>query len=223
MGIRDINSGIMTTKNRLSKSIFAALVFVFSFSALLAQNAEQERIIKKIADANARYGTVECAFTQVKHMMGVKNDLNSSGTLYFKRSANQLNMKYDKPAGNQLLVDGDKLVLAKGSKKTVYSTKTDARMKNLKNTLVTAISGDVHGAAKENNASITYGESDSYYTFELNKGKGAKNGIIALILYYSKKDSSLCLMKMEEGNGNYTLYKTPAKEFNKVLPAGIFE
>jgi outer membrane lipoprotein-sorting protein len=213
----------MTTYNKISKVIFAALFFVFSFSAVLAQNAEQQRIIKKIADANAKYGTVECGFVQVKHMMGVKSDLNSSGTLYFKRSSGQLNMKYDKPAGNQLLVNGDKLVLAKGSKKTAYSTKTDARMRNLKNTLVTAISGDVNGAAKENNASITYGDSDKYYTFELNKGKGAKNGVVALILYYSKKDCSLCLMKMEEGNGNYTLYKTPAKEFNKVLPAGIFE
>lgn len=223
MGLKEIIGVNMTTSKSISRIIFATLFVTFSFSAAFAQNVEQEKIIAKIADANAKYGTVECAFTQVKHMMGVKSDFNSTGTLYFKRSTGELNMKYDKPAGNQLLVSGDKLILAKGSKKSVYSTKTDARMRNLKNTLLTAISGDIKGAAKENNASIVYGESDKYYSFGLNKGKGAKNGVVALMLYYSKKDCSLCLMKMEEGNGNYTLYKTPVKEFNKALPRGIFD
>src|SRR5574344_1156772 len=110
----------MTTSKSISRIIFATLFVTFSFSAAFAQNIEQEKIIAKIADANAKYGTVECAFTQVKHMMGVKSDFNSTGTLYFKRSTGELNMKYDKPAGNQLLVSGDKLILAKGGINTSF-------------------------------------------------------------------------------------------------------
>ena len=88
-------------------------------------------------------------------------------------------------------------------------------MATLKNTLLLSIGGDVQGVANENRAQITFEETPKYYIFTLAKGKGAKSQYVELVLSYSKKDLSLCIMKMVEGNGNYTVYETPYKEFNK--------
>lgn len=86
-------------------------------------------------------------------------------------------------------------------------------MATLKNTLLLSVGGDVQGVANENNASVKFEETPQYYIFTLTKGKGAKSQYVELVLSYSKKDLSLCIMKMIEPNGNYTVYETPVKEF----------
>lgn len=204
----------------LAAAIVAAILFVCSPTDSMAQNLNKEAAMKKIADANAKYSDVISPFQQVKKMKGLKNEIVADGTLYFNRATSQLNMQYVKK--NQLLITGDKLILINGASRQSFNTKSDAAMKTLKWTLVYCIGGEVSKAAQINNATVNYSESKDYYIFNLLIGKEVKGGWAELELSYSKKDKSLCLMKMVEKNGNYVLYKTPVKEFNAGLPDGIF-
>jgi hypothetical protein len=86
-------------------------------------------------------------------------------------------------------------------------------MASLKNTLLYSVGGDVAAVIAENNASVTFEETPLYYIFTLKKGKGAKSQYVELVLSYSKKDCSLCIMTMVEPNGNFTVYHTPVKNF----------
>lgn len=196
------------------KKIICFFALVLSVLSMNAQD-NKELIIKKIAEANEKYAYVTCPFEQVKAMRGVKKEMVSEGTLQFKRATSELHMQYTKPSNNQLLITGDKLVLIDSKARNTYSTKTNAAMKALKWTLIYSIGGDIAKAAEVNDAAINLLPSSDYYAFELIIEKNVKGGWAKLELSYSKKDYSLCLMKMIEKNGNSVTYKTPVKEFNK--------
>lgn len=198
----------------MMKKIICFFALVLSVLSMNAQD-NKELIIKKIAEANEKYAYVTCPFTQVKAMRGVKKEMVSEGTLQFKRATSELHMQYTKPSNNQLLITGDKLVLIDAKSRNTYSTKTNVAMKALKWTLIYSIGGDIAKAAEVNDAAINLLPSSDYYAFELIIEKNVKGGWAKLELSYSKKDYSLCLMKMIEKNGNSVTYKTPVKEFNK--------
>ncbi len=191
--------------------------------AFCGANAQSEAVIEKIGKANEQYKTVSCNFKQTKVMAMVDQKIESEGVLYFNR-ADKLKMDYTTPAGNLLLVSGESLLMVQNGKKNDFNTKQNAQMRNLKNTLLLSIAGDINGVATENGASIEFSETADYYKFVITKtDKQVKSRMSKLELSYSKKDCSLCVMRMEEPNGNYTIYDTPVKTFNVEIPAGTFD
>lgn len=175
--------------------------------ALAQYTPECKAAIEKIAAANEKFTTVNCPFTQTKHLVMMENELVNKGNLTYTRP-NALKMEYTSPAGDLLEVDGDNIIMVRGKKRTQISTKADSRMANLKNTLLMSIGGDIEGVAKENSAEVKFLDTPKYYVFMISKGKGAKSQYVKLELSYSKKDLTLCIMKMEEANGNFTVYET---------------
>ncbi len=195
------------------KKFILSLVALMVSIGIYAQTTQQQAI-EKIASANAKYTSVTCPFTKTAHMAMMEKALVSKGKLTFSRP-DKLKMEYSEPAGNLLDINGDSFVMVNGKRKMNLNTRNDNRYANLKNTLLLSVGGDVQGVANENNAEIKYLETPKYYVFILTKGKGAKSQYVKLELSYSKKDFSLCVMKMEEANGNYTVYDTPVKEFSR--------
>ncbi len=190
-----------------------AILFAAVFAANAQNSPECDAAIAKIAQANAKYNTVTCKFSKTVNMVMMEKELKSEGDLTYVRPS-QLKMDYTTPAGDLLEINGDALTLISGKQKRNQNVKGDGRMATLKNTLLYSIGGDVNGVIAETNAKVKFEETPQYYIFTLTKGKGAKSQYIELVLSYSKKDLSLCVMKMVEPNGNYTVYETPVKKFN---------
>ncbi|MBQ3175999.1 MAG: outer membrane lipoprotein carrier protein LolA [Bacteroidales bacterium] len=195
------------------KKIFITMIaaLLCSIGAFAQYAPECKAAIDKIAATNAKFTTVTCPFTQTKHMVMMENELVSKGNLTYTRP-DGLKMEYTSPAGDLLEISGDNITMVRGKRTNKISTKTDSRMGNLKNTLLLSVGGDVDGVVKENAAEVQFIETPQYYVFILTKGKGAKSQYVKLELSYSKKDHTLCVMKMEEANGNFTVYDTPVKQ-----------
>ena len=197
------------------KRLFTCIAVLFAavFAANAQNTPECDAAIAKIAQANTKYNTVTCKFNKTVNMVMMEKELKSEGDLTYVRPS-QLKMEYTNPAGDLLEINGDALTLISGKQKRNQNVKGDGRMATLKNTLLYSVGGDVQGVINETNAQVKFEETPQYYIFTLNKGKGAKSQYVELVLSYSKKDLSLCIMKMVEPNGNYTVYETPAKKFN---------
>ena len=196
----------------MKRILFTLTAVVLTTIGALAQyTPECKAAIDKIAAANAKYTTVTCPFTQTKHMVMMENELVSKGNLTYNRP-DGLKMEYTSPSGDLLQIEGENIVMVRGKKTTKISTKSDSRMANLKNTLLMSVGGNIDGVAKENSAEVQFLDTPKYYVFMISKGKGAKSQYVKLELSYSKKDFTLCLMKMEEANGNFTVYETLAKD-----------
>lgn len=202
------------------KHLLTAIILLSTFGFA---NAQKDAAIDKILKTNEKYQTINCDFKQTKTMAMVDKKIESEGVLYFNR-ADKLKMDYSNPAGNLLLISGESLLMIQNGRKNDFNTKQNAQMRNLKNTLLLSIAGDVNAVAAENGATIEFTETADYYTFVLTRtDKSVKSRMSKLELSYSKTDCSLCVMKMEELNGNNTVYNTPVKTFNPQIPAGTFD
>ena len=212
-------------RNLLTSFGALATALVFS-SGLLAQSKDQ--VLSSILKKNETYKTVISSCTQVKTMKGMKKNVVSEGNMYFVREKNQMKMQFaghknsGKEKDSQLILNGDKVVIINGGTKNVFNTKTDHNMKLLEQTLLYCIKGQVAEAAKANGSSVNLKITDQYYVFDFDVARNTKGRWNHLEASYSKKDMSLCILKLEEKNGNSTTYNTLKKEFNGVVTPDVF-
>ena len=78
-------------------------------------------LVKKITAANASVKNIESGFVQTKTLKASGKKIVSEGTLYFANDG-RLSMKYSKPAGELLVVNGNKFHMNKGGKSSTFDT-----------------------------------------------------------------------------------------------------
>ena len=77
--------------------------------------------------------------------------------------------------------------------------------------------------AKDNKASIQATESAVRYKFVITRKIEQKQGINTLTLLYDKATGALLSLKLEEANGNYTIYETVEPDVKTVFDDSVFE
>ena len=84
-------------------------------------------------------------------------------------------------------------------------TSTNARFRNLRNTLLNCIMGEYETAAKDNDADLTVSEKNGIKTVEMKARKAAPRGYSKIIMEYKK--NLPVRMVLEEFGGISTEYK----------------
>ncbi|MBQ4197190.1 MAG: outer membrane lipoprotein carrier protein LolA [Bacteroidales bacterium] len=214
---------------KIQLRVLAVLVFAFGiFASVPSWSQSKEKTLADIQKKNEAYKTIISSCTQVKTMKGMKKNVTIQGTMYFVRENNQMKMQFTnhkangKEKGSQLIINGDKVVQINGGARNVFNTKSDHNMKLLQQTLLFCIKGQVNEAAKVNKSEVNMKVTDKYYVFDIDVAKNTKGRWNHLEASYSKKDMSLCILKLEEKNGNTTTYNTLDKEFNGVISKDMF-
>ena len=169
-------------------------------------------VVAKILKANASVKNIESKFTQVKTIKASGRKIASEGTLYFTPDGH-LTMRYSKPAGELLVVNGNKFHMNKGGK---------AMMGSLANTLVNCIKGDPETVAAANNAKLAASETAEGYVVTLTASAAGHRGYSKIVLTYRKSDCVLVKMIMEETVGITNTYEMKEVKKNTSLPSDAF-
>ena len=114
-------------------------------------------------------------------------------------------MTYTQPAGEYLVISGPMLRTNSQGQQLSIDTSTNARFRNLRNTLLNCITGNYETAAKDNDADLTVSEKNGVKTVEMKARKAAARGYSKIIMEY-KKDLPI-RMVLEEFGGISTEYK----------------
>lgn len=178
-------------------------------------------LVKKIAAANASVKNIESGFVQTKTLKASGKKIVSEGTLYFANDG-RLSMKYSKPAGELLVVNGNKFHMNKGGKSSTFDTSKNQMMGSLAKTLTGCIKGCPQQVATDNGAEISEAETTEGYVVTLTAGAGAKRGYSKIILVYRKSDCVLTKMTMEEVSGIATVYEMKGIKKNTSFPEDVF-
>lgn len=178
-------------------------------------------LVKKITAANASVKNIESGFVQTKTLKASGKKIVSEGTLYFANDG-RLSMKYSKPAGELLVVNGNKFHMNKGGKSSTFDTSKNQMMGSLAKTLTGCIKGCPQQVATDNGAEISEAETAEGYVVTLTAGAGAKRGYSKIVLVYRKSDCVLTKMTMEEVSGVATVYEMKGIKKNTSFPEDVF-
>lgn len=178
-------------------------------------------VVAKILKANASVKNIESKFTQVKTIKASGRKIASEGTLYFTPDGH-LTMRYSKPAGELLVVNGNKFHMNKGGKAMTFDTSKNALMGSLANTLVNCIKGDPETVAAANNAKLAVSETAEGYVVTLTASAAGHRGYSKIVLTYRKSDCVLVKMIMEETVGITNTYEMKDVKKNTSLPSDAF-
>lgn len=200
-------------------SCFASVASAVEGQAVAAASASSP-VVAKILKANASVKNIESKFTQVKTIKASGRKIASEGTLYFTPDGH-LTMRYSKPAGELLVVNGNKFHMNKGGKAMTFDTSKNALMGSLANTLVNCIKGDPETVAAANNAKLAASETAEGYVVTLTAAAGHR-GYSKIVLTYRKSDCVLVKMIMEETVGITNTYEMKEVKKNTSLPSDAF-
>lgn len=189
--------------------------------ASMTLSAQDNVMLDKIKKKNAAYNAIECAFTQEKTIAATNTKQHLAGTLYFER-ADKMAMHYTQPATDLLIINGTKFYMARGTRKNLFDTSKNAPMFSLSNTLLNCMMGTLTDLAKQNNADLATSKTAKYDVVTMTARKKAVRGYSKIMLWYDVKDSSLCMMQMDEFAGNSTLYTMVNKKTNGKIASDRF-
>lgn len=198
---------------------FTAFVLLFA-NALIAQNQIEFNSDKalKIAKANEKVTSFSATFKQTKMMSFMNDPVVTEGDCFYKRG-DKLCMKYTKPVGELMLINGTNVTIARGGKVRTLNTK-NGKAGALANMLLSCIKGEFSKLEAKN---LTYAETASGVTYSLNVNMVVgKSKINRLVLTYDKSNLTLNMLKMEEPDGSYTSYEIVGKNVNSSFDNSVF-
>lgn len=209
---------------KVSKVFKLLFVAVLLFGCLPATgqilNDVDSLIIEKIREVNAQYTALTSNFKQIKHLPYLKEKVVSVGKFFYTKP-DRLAMKYLEPAGDMMLINGDKFFMSAAGKISKTTAKANAKMRKLKSILSACLQGDVK---QMEYAAITCTEHPEYYSVAVElEGKGKGGTVKRVTVDYDRKDFTPLNLKIEESDGTYSLYELSAKEVNQPLAEDVFK
>lgn len=197
------------------RCLIVAIVLMFGTTITNAQN--KDAVIAKIKSINNAITSIQSKFSQVKTLKMANRKIESEGELYYGKEY-YLDMFYNTPKDNVILIDGSRFILKKGSATNKFNTDKNADMRLLRNALINSFAGNIASIAAENDAEIEYEEKDNCHVFSIINSKNKKRMYNGFVIYYDVKTFLMKKITILESNGNFTDYILTGKQiFDKPL------
>lgn len=154
---------------------------------------------------SARAESHVCSFTRIQTMPVSGKVTHGDGRVTLE-APDKLEMIYDNPQGDYLIIDGPTLSSCTGKSKMKVNTERNAMFRNLRNTLMNCIMGKYEQVAKDNNADFVVEDASGVRTVTITARKSGLTGYARIIIDYGRKNLPL-RMVMEEFGGLLTEFQ----------------
>ena len=147
---------------------------------------------------------MSCTFVQKKTLKATNKVIPGEGKITFT-APDKLNMMYDVPEGEYLVIDGMELKSCVKGKVVTFDTTKNPRMRKMRNTLLNCITGAYEKAAQENDATLIVEEKGGVKTVSMMAKKQQPSGYSRIIIDYNRKGLPV-RMVLDEFTGIETEY-----------------
>lgn len=149
---------------------------------------------------------VEAHFTESKFIKASGKTIEAEGKLKLF-SADKMELRYTKPAGDYFIIDGKTVSTNLRGKKSVVDTEKNTAMRTFRNTLMNCVNCQWKQAATDNDAETFVAEKGANKVVTLSAKKTAPRGYSKIVITYRKSDNIPVELVFEEFNGTVTTYK----------------
>lgn len=209
----------------MNRALLLLILFFWSFQLVLAQDANMKAVKdtttfkNKLKEASATTNTIDCDFTQKKHLSFMSEDIITSGHFSFKKER-KIRWEYLKPYSYIVVINNNDIYLKDDQKTSHFDANSNKMFQGINDMMVAIVKGDLFSTG---DFKSSFFENEKYYFVKLAPVKGEmKNYLKHIEIYFDKKDMTVVKLKLTELSDDYTYIEYHNKTINKPLSDALF-
>ena len=203
----------------MKRLLILLFVFVSVHLSLIAQQNETQ-IRQAITQAASAMKTMQCDFTQTKHLKMLNDKMTSKGRMYYQQT-NRLRWEYTSPYSYTFILNDDKVLLKNKQRNDVIDVNKNKLFREIARIMMNSVVGTSLTDDKSFKSTITTNNSE-WIASLLPQRKDLKQLFQKIILHFSKKNAMVKQVELIERNGDRTVIELNNIRTNEKISADMF-
>jgi len=203
----------------MKRLLILLFVFVSVHLSLTAQQSEAQ-IRQAITQAASAMKTMQCDFTQTKHLRMLNDKMTSKGRMYYQQT-NRLRWEYTSPYSYTFILNDDKVLLKNAQRNDVIDVNKNKLFREIARIMMNSVVGTSLTDDKSFKSTIATNGSEWTATL-LPQRKDLKQLFQKIILHFSKKNAMVKQVELIERNGDKTVIELNNIRTNEKISADMF-
>ena len=203
----------------MKRLLILLFIFVSVHLSLTAQQSEAQ-IRQAITQAASAMKTMQCDFTQTKHLKMLNDKMTSKGRMYYQQT-NRLRWEYTSPYSYTFILNDDKVLLKNKQRNDVIDVNKNKLFREIARIMMNSVVGTSLTDDKSFKSTITTNNGE-WIASLLPQRKDLKQLFQKIILHFSKKNAMVKQVELIEKNGDKTVIELNNIRTNEKISADMF-
>ena len=203
----------------MKRLLILLFIFVSVHLSLTAQQSEAQ-IRQAITQAASAMKTMQCDFTQTKHLKMLNDKMTSKGRMYYQQT-NRLRWEYTSPYSYTFILNDDKVLLKNKQRNDVIDVNKNKLFREIARIMMNSVVGTSLTDDKSFKSTITTNNSE-WIASLLPQRKDLKQLFQKIILHFSKKNAMVKQVELIEKNSDKTVIELNNIRTNEKISADMF-
>ena len=182
------------------------------------QHGQQAR--QEISQAAAALKTLQCEFTQTKHMRMLNDKMVSTGHMYYRQS-DCLRWEYVKPYTYTFVLNGDKVLLKNRQRNDVIDIKRNKVFREIAHIMLQSVAGNCLNDDSSFTSSTAVDGGDWVVTLRPLR-KDIRQLFREIVLRFSRQKAVVTRVELTEKNGDSTVIELRNVKKNETIAHDMF-
>ena len=203
----------------MKRLLILLFVFVSVHLSLTAQQSEAQ-IRQAITQAASAMKTMQCDFTQTKHLRMLNDKMTSKGRMYYQQT-NRLRWEYTSPYSYTFILNDDKVLLKNKQHNDVIDVNKNKLFREIARIMMNSVVGTSLTDDKSFKSTIATNGSEWTATL-LPQRKDLRQLFQKIILHFNRTNAMVKQVELIEKNGDKTVIELNNIKTNEKISADMF-
>ena len=203
----------------MKRLLILLFVFVSVHLSLTAQQSEAQ-IRQAITQAASAMKTMQCDFTQTKHLRMLNDKMTSKGRMYYQQT-NRLRWEYTSPYSYTFILNDDKVLLKNAQRNDVIDVNKNKLFREIARIMMNSVVGASLTDDKSFKSTIATNGSEWTATL-LPQRKDLRQLFQKIILHFNRTNAMVKQVELIERNGDKTVIELNNIRTNEKISADMF-
>ena len=203
----------------MKRLLILLFVFVSVHLSLTAQQSEAQ-IRQAITQAASAMKTMQCDFTQTKHLRMLNDKMTSKGRMYYQQT-NRLRWEYTSPYSYTFILNDDKVLLKNAQRNDVIDVNKNKLFREIARIMMNSVVGTSLSDDKSFKSTIAT-NGNEWIASLLPQRKDLKQLFQKIILHFNKHNAMVKQVELIEKNGDRTVIELNNIRTNEKISADMF-
>ena len=203
----------------MKRLLILLFVLVSVHLSLMAQQNEAQ-IRQAITQAASTMKTMQCDFTQTKHLKMLNDKMTSKGRMYYQQT-NRLRWEYTTPYSYTFILNDDKVLLKNAQRNDVIDVNKNKLFREIARIMMNSVVGT--SLTDDKSFKSTIATNGSEWTASLlPQRKDLKQLFQKIILHFNRTNAMVKQVELIERNGDRTVIELNNIRTNEKISADMF-